>query len=242
MRVLEVTIKNWAKYNPRSDVKSCAWFRMSNDFFSDPDFYGASMEARVAFVFIMCIASKKMSQTVKINTQMMADSMRVRCESVDFAIDELLKIGCIAAPDATVISIRSNPVESEKLHEVSLRYERTNERNERTNEPARETRLTPDHIVDLWNEHMVPPFEPASSLGRRKHLQNCLDSLELFKTREEWVQLWDRVKASKFLLGESGAKWRPSIVWLVDPDNLIKVQNGAFENSDDLSHLFSGIA
>lgn len=115
MRILEVEIKNWNKFNPRTDVKSCTWFRMSNDFFNDPEFYGFTIEARMIWIFLLCTASKKMTSKIKINTQMIADNLGVRVESIDFALEALLKVGCLTAPDARVIPMGCGPTVKTKL-------------------------------------------------------------------------------------------------------------------------------
>lgn len=95
MRLLEIKIKNWAKHNPATRANSNSWFKMSNDFFNDAEFYRATLEARMIWIFILCAASKRMGDTIKLNTQMASDSLNIRIEAVDFAIAELVQIGCI---------------------------------------------------------------------------------------------------------------------------------------------------
>jgi hypothetical protein len=75
MKVLVLEVKNWDKFNPRSDVKSTSWFRMSNSFFSDPDFYGQPVSVRLTWISILCEASKKMCSIVKINTLQISNSI-----------------------------------------------------------------------------------------------------------------------------------------------------------------------
>lgn len=107
MRLIEIKIKNWAKHNPATRAKTHAWFKMSNDFFNDPDFYRASLEARMIWLFIMCSASRKTSDTIKLNTQMAADSLNVRIETVEFAIEELSHIGCLEIKEPSNIHLRA---------------------------------------------------------------------------------------------------------------------------------------
>jgi hypothetical protein len=64
---LTVTIKNWDTYNPRNDVKNPSWFRMSNGFFEDPDFYDFTAIEIQTWIYIMSLASKKSSATITIN-------------------------------------------------------------------------------------------------------------------------------------------------------------------------------
>lgn len=94
MRVLILEVMNWEKYNPRSDVKSASWFRMSNSFFSDADFYGKSASVRLTWLSILCEASVKMSAIVKINTLQIANSITTQelpltTNCIESAISEL---------------------------------------------------------------------------------------------------------------------------------------------------------
>lgn len=164
MRVIEIEIKNWSKYNPRSDAKSCTWFRMSNSFFLDPDFYGASLEARMVWVFILASSSQKMSAKIKINTQMIADNLSVRVESIDFAIDELFKIGCIMAKDADVIPMTCGPSVKKMSDDVTFRNERTNEHNERTNETKN---YGPHEVITILNSVCLTSFKPNAASHAR---------------------------------------------------------------------------
>jgi uncharacterized phage protein (TIGR02220 family) len=123
--ILEIEIKNWAKYNPRSDVKSCSWFRMSNDFFSDPDFYGCSLEARIVWIFALSVASKKMSQKVRLNTSMISDNLKIPHKEIEKSLVELEETGSIIIFKSNVILARSNPIVPKMLPSA------TNERTDR---------------------------------------------------------------------------------------------------------------
>jgi uncharacterized phage protein (TIGR02220 family) len=134
------TVPGWDKYNPRADVKSCSWFRMSNDFFSDPEFYGLSVEARIIWIFILSTASKKMSSTVKINLKMVSDMTRLSLGSVEVAINELLLTGSLNEIGDNVISARSNPIVLPML--PSATNERTDEQTN-TESSSRLSAFTP---------------------------------------------------------------------------------------------------
>ena len=130
MRILEIRVKNWAKHNPATRAKTHAWFKMSNDFFTDPDFYRASLESRMIWIFIMCAASKKTSDTIRLNTQMASDSLNVRIETVDYAIEELASIGCITLCESNDIHLRALQSKdgcTEKRREEKRREEKKRE-------------------------------------------------------------------------------------------------------------------
>lgn len=112
MRIVELEIKNWEKHNPRTDVKTTKWFKMSNEFFNDPEFYGMSLEGRTVWLFLLCTASKKMKGMIKINTQMVADNLRTGVDSIDFAILELERCGSITTQPVTLIPNNFNTIES----------------------------------------------------------------------------------------------------------------------------------
>jgi uncharacterized phage protein (TIGR02220 family) len=107
--IFEVEVKNWEKFNARSDVKACTWFRMSNDFFADADFYGVSATTRMVWVYFLCASSKKGKSVVKVNSQMILDAMKISDKDLVFALEELQNIGCLKTSGFNAISIRSNP-------------------------------------------------------------------------------------------------------------------------------------
>lgn len=127
MRVVELEIKNWEKFHPRTDVKTARWFKMSNEFFNDPEFYGLSLESRMVWLFLLCSASKKMSGHIKVNTQMIADNLKVRVESIDFSIQELTKSASLAIKPLTLVS---NDLEHERKDEVTLNLRALEKRRE----------------------------------------------------------------------------------------------------------------
>lgn len=184
MRVLEVEIKNWNKFNPRSDAKSCAWFRMSNDFFNDPEFYGASLEARMLWMFLLCSASKKMSPKIKINTQMIADNLAVRVESIDFALEALFHIGCLLAQDARVISISSKPNVKKMLPDVTCpNVTNVTERNEHnvTNVESTKKHSPKTEAQEILN-HWNMTVKGAGHDGTKIQLKKISESLEKLRT------------------------------------------------------------
>lgn len=125
MKVLIVEVVNWEKFNPRSDVKSASWFRMSNNFFGDPDFYGQPLVVRLTWLFILCTASEKLSSTVKVNTKQIADALstddlKFTSSVIDGAIISLSKIR--NSENGPILLIlentnKINTIESDRKHE-----------------------------------------------------------------------------------------------------------------------------
>lgn len=165
--ILEIEIRNWAKYNPRSDVKSCSWFRMSNDFFSDPDFYGCSVTARVSWLFILSMASKKMASTIRVNTAMMIDSLKVTEETLANALHELEMTNAITVLDCNVKSIRSDSIVRKMLPSAT---------NEQTDKRTNTLTASPVVISE------VPKRSRKKNLPKlqSQDFRNSKDSPELF--------------------------------------------------------------
>jgi ribosomal protein S27AE len=96
---MKVFIKNWDKLNGRKDILNPSWFKFKHSFFEDPDFYGFSHEEMLAWVYILCIASKESSNRVVINF-LHADRVgRLSKETLESAVSKLIKIGCISLKD-----------------------------------------------------------------------------------------------------------------------------------------------
>lgn len=136
--IFTVEIANWEKYNPRSDVKSSSWFRMDNNFFTDPDFYGHSLVTKATWLCILASASSKMSSIIKINTKQLADILGSNSDDIGRGIQDISEIrsttgGAILVIHSPVISPRSNPIESDRVTQSNCTL-RTDERNERTDE------------------------------------------------------------------------------------------------------------
>jgi hypothetical protein len=157
LHVLTVEIANWDKYNPRSDVKSSSWFRMDNNFFSDPDFYGHSLTTKATWLQILACASAKLSSIVKINTKQIGDSLGCSADEILKCVTAISSIrstegSAILVIHSPVISTRSNPIESDRMTQsnCSLRTDgRTNVTNERN-----------EQVLTLVNESpCVTPVE-----------------------------------------------------------------------------------
>jgi len=183
--IINIQIKNWAKYNPRSDVKSCSWFRMDNDFFADAEFYKTSIEVRIVWIFVMCQASKKMATDLKINLNMVSDQTGLTQDVVKNSIDSLVLIGCIIKNEVFDISTRSDSNVPQMFPSA------TNERtDERTNirEPIF-SGFGSDECFELWEALGNGDYE---NLAKAKMMSGvmCSDFANLkskfLKTREDW--------------------------------------------------------
>lgn len=186
MRIVELEIKNWEKHNPRSDIKTARWFKMSNEFFNDPEFYGITLEARVVWMFLLCTASKQMSANIKVNTQMIADLIQTRVESVDFAINILERSGSIFVKPATLVSDNLQSVRKDKVTiEVrALEERREEERREEKNINNAEKNLSK-------NKPQEKPKGAIEVLKTSPLLENLLLTVPQ-STQETWMLVYGK--------------------------------------------------
>lgn len=84
-------------------------------------------------------------------------------------------------------------------------------------------------VIDLYNATCkdLPKVEKLTD-SRKRHIK--ARSKDLMKSKEDWVNLFERVNASDFLSGRS-ANWRANFDWFVDsPTNMAKVLEGNYDN------------
>lgn len=92
---MHITIKNWRAFNPRADVKKPSWFRLSHDLFEDHDFYDFSPPELLSWVYLLCLASRKNSETVRINIAHVEKIGRIKERDFVSAIDKLFALGLV---------------------------------------------------------------------------------------------------------------------------------------------------
>lgn len=80
----------WEKINARKDVSNPSWFKFKHSFFEDPDFYDFSRGEILAWVYMLCCASKKSSATVFITFEHAERIGRVTKDEILSSIKKLV--------------------------------------------------------------------------------------------------------------------------------------------------------
>jgi len=105
------------------------------------------------------------------------------------------------------------------------------ERKEKERKENSAKALTPDDVVQLWNEKMPSNnFKHCLGLGSGRHVENFLEARQWMQDLKSWDELFTKCVNNKKLNGENEIKWRVNLTWLVDYDNALKVLNGNYEN------------
>jgi hypothetical protein len=83
-------IVGWDKINARKDVTNPSWFKFKHAFFEDPEFYDFTQAELLAWIYMLCLASKKSSDEIEINFAHAERIGRLKRKDIDSAIKKLL--------------------------------------------------------------------------------------------------------------------------------------------------------
>lgn len=85
-------------------------------------------------------------------------------------------------------------------------------------------------MAAVWNDVLgaklprVVRIEGARAKKMAKRLRDDLGG-----DIERWRELCERVARSPLLLGEAGSGWKASVDWVLEPGNMLKIQEGNYE-------------
>jgi hypothetical protein len=89
-------------------------------------------------------------------------------------------------------------------------------------------------MVDLWRRH-VNPEAIALTDERKRRLESLLE-LHFQADLRLWESFCLRVKAAPFLMGEGTRKWQVTLDWILAKNNLLRVLEGNFDDSERIEH------
>src|ERR1039457_6170578 len=69
---ITITIPGFENYNGRKDIKKCSWLRLENAISTSEAMFGLDAAERYVFVEILCRASEKQQNRVRINVEYLA--------------------------------------------------------------------------------------------------------------------------------------------------------------------------
>ncbi len=122
MKLVNITIPNWTKYNPRYDRKTSSWFRFQTDFFHDQKLFGCTAQQRLLFILIMCEASKSSCGAIQMSIVYAAKMIEISEQKIINDLNVLLCCGVIRQtngmahlPDGTTTNERTNERTEERV-------------------------------------------------------------------------------------------------------------------------------
>lgn len=90
-----VTIVNFEKYKGRKDIINNSWFRLSNRFLEDSDFFDFTFEEKFVWIYLLSLASQKNHAHIHVSYQHAHHVCNLTKNTVTSAIEKLCKIGCL---------------------------------------------------------------------------------------------------------------------------------------------------
>ena len=102
---------------------------------------------------------------------------------------------------------------------------------EAARKPAKPPPIPLEPLVETWNAICGPSVARIRKLGpeRERHLRRAMAE-DFGNNPDEWEAFCRRVAASPFLSGRVGGTFRPDFTWIIDPDNLVRVLEGRYDN------------
>ena len=215
--IISLSIKNWNKFNPRSDRANYTWFRFQNDLLHDPKLFPLSECEKLTYIFLLCEASKKNSETIELSIAYASAILRFKEKEIQNYINGLDKCGLVTA--------KSRHDDGEQMGVIPATYER-DVTNERTNELV-EMDFDAIALFNLWNEN-------CGSLPKSRELSKTRKSSATARLKEKperlfWEEVIFRIRDSAFCNGESDTGWRATFDWLLKPDTHMKVLEGKYD-------------
>lgn len=119
MQTLVVKIRSWEKYNKRKDIKRPHWFALSNTILEDPDLFNLTNGEMLAYIYILCQASKKQSDEISINLTHAQKVSNIKQSDMLNAIEKLNKLQILI--DIRTESVQ-NPYGSVRDPNASVRH------------------------------------------------------------------------------------------------------------------------
>jgi hypothetical protein len=101
-----------------------------------------------------------------------------------------------------------------------------------TKAPPRKIDLAP--LVETWNAICGQSVSKVRKLTpeREKWLRKAMAE-DFDHDPERWAEFCRRVAASAFLTGRTGLTFRPDFSWIIEPNNLVRVLEGKYDNERD---------
>jgi len=111
---ITITIPGFENYNGRKDIKKCSWLRLENAISTSEAMFGLDAAERYVFVEILCRASEKQNNHVRINVEYLAQRAGATTAQVCSSLSKLLANGTLCVHD----QIRTDPSVSVRTQEV----------------------------------------------------------------------------------------------------------------------------
>lgn len=98
MFVVQIELRNWEKFNPRSDRANYSWFRLNNDFFDE--LFSLSSEQKIIYIFLLTRASKKNNPSFDLDINYASAILKLSDKTIIKQIQHLAELGVITPAES----------------------------------------------------------------------------------------------------------------------------------------------
>jgi hypothetical protein len=224
---LIIKINGWDKYQQRtSGYKRPWWFSFSNTFLEDDDIWHLSDSEKIAFIYLLCQASKKQKDQFSINFQHASRSANVEESTLKAAIKKLEQLQVVVRictdSDQDLAGIR--PVQDKTRQDNTRQY----------NTPKGVSPTRTHWLVEIWNESSgkLPKVRLPISQARLKNIQA---RVRQSNQRDDWREAIEKLSQSDFCNGKNDRSWVANFDFLLKPNTLSKALEGNYDNRRSMS-------
>lgn len=242
MELITVTFTQWAKWNPRKDIKHPTWFAMSNRITEDDDIQTLSDAEFRAFVHIFCLASQKNGPTVLLNLEKAERVTGIKRAVFLKSITKLCAFG-------TCTRSVGNPSDADRETSATLQditLQDTTLPNT-TPQPADaddggDVNLDPIGLAQLWNEkasvtkslsslrNNLPLVDVDSFESKSPRWKLALARLKSKPKRSYWISVIDKILSSSGCCGRNESGWLADFEFLVRNETHTKALEGKYDS------------
>lgn len=156
---MTITIPGFENYNGRKDIKKCSWLRLENAISTSEAMFGLDAAERYVFVEILCRASEKQNNRVKINVEYLAQRAGATAAQVCSSLSKLLANGTLEVHD----QIRTDPSVSVRTQvDISpVRSDAEGSRSDLALTDGTDERDEPDETDEQDEVNSAPPESTA---------------------------------------------------------------------------------
>lgn len=245
---MEIILNNWEQYDPKRAQKTYTWLRLDNDFFIDDALFDLNPAQKLAWITILCLASKKNTKKLTFKSSYLSHITGV-CVNDIYSMMEILN------DNGTIDVLQSDTLQSTtpdytRLHQTTPSTTPTNERKKEKNERKNET-LTSfptvcdnakdfdqlcQSIMDSWNLIFTNSIIPkvAKLTSKRKNIlkKSINENLEM-KELDSWILYFEEIIKCDFLMGYKNGGWKVNFDWAISYGNILKVSEGNYKNNSN---------
>jgi hypothetical protein len=207
--LLQISITNWEKYNPRSDRANYTWFRFQNHFFHDQSVFPLSDSQKILFLFLLCEASRANSSEISIRLDYLSAILKVKPSEIHSNIQSIQDARLLAV----ITPADSRPIAGEEPSLLPATYVRT--------DVQTPVCLGPGDLQEIWNQHRGK-LPVCRKLGD-KRIRAAKIALASEPDPEYWTELIQALAASPWHTGETSSGWVADFDFLLQKDKHIEL-------------------